>query len=444
MVDARPWIVVTVSCVFAILVARHYDALNGPEYWKWPWRNLATLSVSQMLAALIPFVVAQWGFARRDWPRWSVLLLLMLTTFALETVAAGARPSSGAHPVAETVWDPFVTSYFTDAGSVTSVTSWIRSFPELMPSFHLHALNKPPFGILFYVPFIKLFGYNLRAALIGGFAVGGLATLSVPAVYMMIGRLVGSSDVAFCSASFFALTPSLVLFMPEFDQMFPVLGCGLIAIWASALDSDRIRSAVAVGLLLFAITLASYSLLLLGVFLVLQARISLTFGERDVQFTRIVKHATTVVVTFAVAQGILMAFGYRPLAVFKTAVALQSGLLRSIPRPYPQTVLFDLTDLLLGSGWIAFVVLVFYISRHRRGPLERPTALVAAGLAQLIVVAVLGLLPGETARVWIFLLPFLMLPVGLELVRWKPAARMMVYASLWLITVTIAKNMKLL
>src|SRR4029077_13942305 len=188
---------------------------------------------------------------------------------------------------------------------------------------------KPPFAILFYVPFIKLFGNNLRAALVSGFVVGCLATVSVPAVYAMVRRLTGSADAAFCSASLFALTPSLVLFMPEFDQLFPVLTCALIAVWASALDSDRLMPAVVVGFLLAAITLVSFNLLVLGVFLFLQALITLRSVGRVAQFNRIVRHASTVVLTFVTVQSLLTAvLGYRPLAVFETALAITAQLLR--------------------------------------------------------------------------------------------------------------------
>jgi hypothetical protein len=192
------------------------------------------------------------------------------------------------------------------------------------------------------------------------------------------------------------------------------------------------------------LTLVSFNLLLLGVFLALQTLIaSRSPGRADVR--RILKHGATAVVTFLVAQVMLMAaFGYRPLAVFKTAVALQVGLLRHIQRPYPQTILFDLTDFALGSGWIAVVVLVLYLVRQRRRESETETALVAAGLVQIVFVAAVGLLPGETARVWIFLLPLLMLPVGLELARWTFAARMMAYASLWLVTAQLAQHMQFL
>ena len=40
-------------------------------------------------------------------------------------------------------------------------------------------------------------------------------------------------------------------------------------------------------------------------------------------------------------------------------------------------------------------------------------------LFQILTVAVSGLLRTETARVWIFLLPLLMFPIGNELARWR-------------------------
>src|SRR5262245_55785431 len=91
LLDVHPWVVVVISCVLAILVAHHYDAMNGPAYWKWLWRDDETLAIAPMLGAMAPFVAAQWGFARGHWPRWSLLLLLMLMTSALATIAASAR-----------------------------------------------------------------------------------------------------------------------------------------------------------------------------------------------------------------------------------------------------------------------------------------------------------------------------------------------------------------
>ena len=69
---------------------------------------------------------------------------------------------------------------------------------------------------------------------------------------------------------------------------------------------------------------------------------------------------------------------------------------------------------------------------------------VAACLLQVLLVAVAGLIPAETARVWLFMVPLLMLPVGLELAEWTPRARWSVYAALWGLMVLVGQNMMFL
>ncbi len=60
---------------------------------------------------------------------------------------------------------------------------------------------------------------------------------------------------------------------------------------------------------------------------------------------------------------------------------------------------------------------------------------------QIVIVGVLGLIPAETARVWIFLMPLLMFPVGEELARWSTKAKVTVFACLWLILAAIHQNL---
>jgi hypothetical protein len=65
-------------------------------------------------------------------------------------------------------------------------------------------------------------------------------------------------------------------------------------------------------------------------------------------------------------------------------------------------------------------------------------------MAQLLVVAVTALLPGETARVWNFLYPLLMLPVGLQMVRFTPRMRWAIFATEFFILAALAQNMTFL
>jgi hypothetical protein len=58
-----------------------------------------------------------------------------------------------------------------------------------------------------------------------------------------------------------------------------------------------------------------------------------------------------------------------------------------------------------------------------------------------VLVAVTGLLQSETSRVWNFMLPLLMVPIGLELSRWPTAARIACFAALAILTQVIYQNM---
>ena len=62
-------------------------------------------------------------------------------------------------------------------------------------------------------------------------------------------------------------------------------------------------------------------------------------------------------------------------------------------------------------------------------------------VVQVLVVALTGLLQTETARVWAFMLPLWMVPVGLELARWTWRGRAVAYACTWLLLAAAVQNM---
>ena len=55
--------------------------------------------------------------------------------------------------------------------------------------------------------------------------------------------------------------------------------------------------------------------------------------------------------------------------------------------------------------------------------------------------ASLGILQAETARVWAFMLPLAMVPIGLELTRWNWRGRLILYGCLGLLTAALIRNM---
>ena len=458
------------TLVLRALLTNHVDGLNGPDYWDWSWRTMDGYRLfPAMLAAATPFFLAQYLHHRRSIGSFTVpLLALMLSTLALQLTAVGIQKKPfGFERITQRVMHPITTSYYTDATSFTSLNDWLQSFPDSLMSYHTHSRNKPPGPILYYVFLQRIFGVTPRAAAAGGLLVAVLAALSIPACYTLIKLSTeGNREAAFFGASFLALCPGLLLFFPQFDQVYPILTCGLIGSWFLTLRRDRLVCSVAYGALLSIVFFVSYSLLVLGFSLALYAVFFVR--ERPWQNGVIaVKHVFVALGTFAGLYGVFWLFtGFDPVETFRQSLANQAVLAARLDRPYPQSIFFDLTDFALGSGWISVILTFFFLwrktvgtnadddaetgaesgeSRPMSGSRHDPSlAMSLLFLFQILTVAVSGLLRTETARVWIFLLPLLMFPIGNELTEWRFFPRLAVYFCLWFLMSSVLQNMSLI
>jgi hypothetical protein len=153
-------------------------------------------------------------------------------------------------------------------------------------------------------------------------------------------------------------------------------------------------------------------------------------------------------IAFAAFYGALwVGTGFNPIACFRTCwLDMRDNLrllesLGNVPRRWPGTIPGDFYDFALGAGWIAYLIAAYFllsatISGSRR---QLYTALLCIG--QFAMVGLLGLIRCETARVWIFMLPMLVLPVGLELARWPFIWRMSAFVALLWLTIAMWHSM---
>lgn len=434
-------IALVAAALFAGLQA-HLQGLNGPPYWRWTWRSLPVLTVfGGLLLASLPFAAAQWLHSRAGERRRRLCLgLLMLAHLACQLLVGvwGGGEWDPARPAA-LLRHPHRTSYYADAHDFDGLVAWLSAYPERMAGRHMHARNKPPGALLLCATLRALAGESAGA----WWGVGLLAALAaccLPACYGLLRVLRLDHDVAFAATSLFALAPGLVLVFPGFDQLAPLWTCGLWALWTVALREESPsskRAALGFGLLLAGALFFSYSLLVLGLLFALVAVRSLrALGPRTVSLQ--VLRALAVCLAF---YGVLhLLTGFDPWRTFRTALENQAGLLELIPRPWPQTIGYDLLDFLLGAGWLPGLLAVFClmdpVSRERRG-------LALLCVLELLIVAASGLLPGETARVWLFLQPLLLIPAGCELARWPGWARSLVYLCGWLLLAACMQNLSM-
>jgi hypothetical protein len=431
------------TLVLSALVLGHVSGMNGPWYWKWAWKGVGPTRIYPLSAlAALPLFSALLLYQRRTiGVAWTVGAM-MLTCFLLQLTILGAEsdPFSLAK-IAHVTASPGAAGYFIAAERLMPVPDWLARYPELMPTLPFHAATKPPGIVLYNMSIIRLFGASQQAAMVAGTVIGILATLAVPAMFWLSRATGAHPTAALHGAALMAICPSLTNCLPEFDQLYPVVTCALVGLWISALQRDRLSSSAAFGLVLASALFFAYNLLVLGFFL---AGLAVYFMVRRPRMP-----GRTIARHVGAALGALvcwyllvwLVFGFNPLASFQSALSNQARLLNEIARPYPATVLFDITDFAMGIAWIPLLWMGFDIVASRRRADTFATVVAALSAAQLLVVAASGLLPGETFRVWMFLLPLVAHPAACEIGRWPFGSRMVALGCVWFLTTVIGQNM---
>lgn len=445
----RRWTQVAVlgglTLVLAVLLAQHAADLNGPSYWKWPWRRIDTLRIfPPMFAAFVPALAAL--RIERN-PRLPIALPLGLTMgsmYALMLVAMGVQDDPfSLERIAINVSVPRITGYFANALQVgDDVRAFMEAYPDRMAELIGHSKNKPPGLILFWTALVRLFGPTLGTAKLGGLLLGALGTASVPATYWLARRMGAERTAAFRASALIALAPGIVLFLPQFDQFYPAAACLLLGAWIAALEENSRLYAALFGLWLGVITFFTYNLLVLGIFVALLA----VWKTRQGQARQVLELSAIALGTFLLFQlALFLATGWDPWATFRAAYANQKLILSRLPprfqRPYPDTIPFDLTDFLLGLAWVPALLAAWYFWPRAGQLRDRTYWLAALGLAQIVGVALTGLLQVETARVWSFMFPLVAIPAGMELGRWTLRQAGIALTAQWLLITSLQQNM---
>ncbi len=339
--------------------------------------------------------------------------------------------------VADIVRSPLATSYFTDATKIKSVVDWLRIFHQAHLGFH--SSTHPPGPVLFCYLFVKLFGPN--AAQTVGYAVGLIGSLGVLVIYKFAGLWTNDQKARLTASAFYALVPALTLFFPEFDQCYPVLCMFLIFFWVKALNTSRPVSlpAVYLGMVLFTTTFFAYNVLTVGAFLAYYGLYWL-WTDQAAGSSR----WSNLIGTCGVALGVFVALhlilwqatGFEAIASFQRARAAQAFYAVMLNRPYAAAALVDPYDFFLGAGMMALPLLILHLRRY-----ERDRALTLIAVATILTVDLTGFLRGETARLWLFCQPLLVVPVALELSSYRWRWRMAIFAVQWWVLVCLKARM---
>ena len=442
-------IVLAVGIAFFLGVAFVKSPLNGfPRFtgWAWPWRNDIEL-LRSIAFLLVPFLLIDFVLRKAEGrtPRhaWIYVGILTAGNFLMQAMAMLAEPD-GFVRLQRIVQSPAATDYFSDAQQISGLAAWLRHFDHA--SLDFHSSTHPPGPVLFYFVVLKLFGVPL-GSLVGGCVVGLLGSLGVAATYTFAGLWTADRRARLTASALYALLPALTVFFPEFDQVYPIFCMLLIFFWCRALQSEREIpwDAICLGFTAFVALFFAFNLLAIGAFLGCYA--IYWMWRRDwsrAAFRKVLRNSGVAGCVCAGTYTLLwLGVGYDPIGAFRQALAYQKIYANLLHRSYFSSALCDPYDFLLGAGMMALPLLLFYFCRAIRnfdGGKEE-IALSLIGLATILTVDLTGVLRGETARVWLFLQPLLLVPAALELARFRGRWQTALFSMQWLILACLKAKM---
>lgn len=446
---ARVWVFFIFAALLAVAIIFHLPYLDGPWYAHWDWRHTASHLVHPaMFVAGLPLLLAMWLHeAKGVRAAWLLpLLVLSHAGFELVSISLMNATSFSLDKFIAVVAHYDTLSYFMDAAerwpAYHGLRAFLSAYPDMIPSLNLHSRTKPPGPVLFFVPFIQSLGVTRTAALVGGLTVAAIAALVSPGVYFLCSALRMTTSASFYASVSIILTPSAVMFLPSLDAIYMLATCAFVGCWAHALRSNRFKWSIAFGFALFVASFMAYNMLILGAFIIAYAFVAADVPKNR-KLIRFVRHALVVALTTVVLYVLLNAMtGFNPIATFLAAYHDQSTKPAELNRAYRWTILFDQTDFALGCGWLAIALVIYFFLRKRNEATATPTkryGYVAVG--QIALAGFSGFLPGETARVWAFLVPLLMPIVGAELSHWTKKQRAWAFVVAWVILMLLIQHL---
>jgi hypothetical protein len=456
----RLGLLILATAALAVGIVRHVPVLAGPRYASWGWHPSRPIAIPFLLSALIfaaGVVIAELSRRKNPIPAGDSsrshllpMLLLMLGCLGFViTSAPGIAEEGTLQPTLKLIESPMAISYFADAAALHQgggdLRDWLANYPQLLPQMYLHSREKPPGPVLFFAIFIHFFGVTDRAALVSAIAILLLLPLGIPAVCFFARQLGATPRQAFHAGACTALFPSLIRFYPSLDGLWLVGTALALGFWARGLRRNSMLASGIFGAALALLLFCVYNVLVIGALVV---GYGFAIPPRGTRLMRFIRHsAVAIAVLIALYLLLAVVSGFNPIATFSAALENQAQLARSWNRPYPLTIPFDLSDFLLGVGWLAGMLAIFALipwtkrGHSSRSEGELSSLILLLGLLEIVLVAVTGLLPAETARVWAFLAPLVAIPAGVELSRWRVSARAVGYTCMLLILALICANL---
>lgn len=297
-----------------------------------------------------------------------------------------------------------VTSYFNDAQNINSLGEFLHEYPRLIPGLQMHSQTHPPGPIVFFYGLIKLSqitGDSFNPALCGAYAIVLIASSSVILIFYLTRELY-DRRTALIASGLYGLTPALIMFTPEMDQIYPLFFLILVYLLIKSFKRKKYFFAWLIGLLLAAFIFFSYLFLTFALaFFLIWVIYYLNTDRKD---KKTVAHfaigsAVRIALAFALvnlAYGVI--FGNNIFDIYRASMPYHKAFLAT--KSYSLWLTYNLYDFIL---FLSLPVTFGIIFSLRKAKLN---LMLWFSIAMLLIIDLSGKNRGEVARIWLFLTPF--------------------------------------
>ena len=305
--------------------------------------------------------------------------------------------------------------YYGAIDQARDIPRFLRTYVDLSDTLPMHARVHPPGAIVLLAWLTRGLGGGPWAAALGTI---GFSALAVPFVFGLA-RSIGGPHLARLATAVFVATPSILLYSAtSMDGPFMVfLIATLWAFWR-ALQNQPLSNGLLAGSLGAASALLTYSVAIVLIFCVLAGLWLL--GMKPFRRNTLVAGAGFLAAFVLIHLGIWLGTGFNPLAMLSLAIHADHKIMagtshESVFRHCVLTVGH------LGAFFISLGVptLALYLKYHSLPGSAAGNAsphssalrtFCVCGLATILVAAVLPVYTMEVERIWLFLVPLVVIP----------------------------------
>ena len=443
-------LVVLISVPFDLIPVLRGPAPYPPE-WQWALRPdgpsrppMAAAVCALSLLALLVASGTAWARRRPVAARRALVTGAVLLSCGLQLGLLAREPGHPLRTLLSRTRSRSFTSYHTVAISpeARDPSSFLRHHAERLPELARsakHAATHPPGPVLYYRALLALCEASpslteslldaagvpdrefrppatraaRAAALLGALLLGLLGALAAWPIAHLALALGAEGLAAARLAVLWVLLPGPALMTPQFDQALalPVVGATGLLLAAGVGTRRGPASAILAGLVGGVALWVSYGV---AAFLAIggMAALAAAEGGRAGLRRRAGLAALSTAVAGLVAFGVPALFGHQPVRAMLTSLSIHREMYTA-PRSYALWLVFNPLDLALFLGVPVAVAGLLLLPRRVRPPapdtawvpLDRFRLALFAGIAVLLA---LGVTRGEVGRIWIPLMPLLL------------------------------------